>query len=438
MRRTTFILVAILLLVLGIGLIYRTLNNQEIEEESITVSKENPDEIQNPGSEIPSEQEIKGLGILPESTTIQTIQPEISDEQDSREKRSLASIHLQNGYSKLKKREYQRAIPDFEEAIKLDGNEPNSYIGLGLAYYKINDVDKAIEAIDQALNFFQGRHSSKYVTAYKLLGEIYYYKDDLDKALGFWEKALILDPEDQNLRKIYLKASREYEIHKGFNSETTRHFIIQYEGGERNETGRKVIDILEDAYSQIGRELSYYPSKELTVILYSNQQFHYITDGPAWSSGIYDGKIRVPIGGVHGDELQLRQVLFHEYTHSLIHSITDRCPTWLNEGLAQYFEGRNKDIAMRVMRELHRKKAVIPLELLEGSFLRLNKYQADIAYSESLSAVSYMVERYGLYRVKDLLIELSKGSSIDDSFRSSLYIPYKEFEKDWMKTLLEG
>lgn len=421
------------LLLLGGGLIYRAIDNNYEDQVEIHDVKGGDDSDLSSEQIRSSNEDIKSL-----INTIPTNPPIEILKEGSTSKKGLANNHsfvrsndrLQAGYSKLKEGEYHEAILDFEEALRIDGDDPNSYLGLGLAYYSIKDLDRAKGALEQGLKIYSGS-----AIAHKLLGEIYYQRDDLVSALSHWEKALSLDPRDQELRRRFLKASREFETHKGFNSEITRHFTVQYEGGEKNEIGRKIIEILENAYHHIGRELSYYPGKEVTVILYSKQQFRYVTNGPSWSSGIYDGKIRVPIGGLKGDEPMLRQILFHEYTHSLIHSITDRCPTWLNEGLAQYFEGRDKDRARNIMKEFYKRNAVVPLEFLEGSFLRLNKNQADLVYLESLSAVSYMVERYGLYSVKELLIELSKGNSIDDSFRSALYIPYKEFEKDWKRSL---
>jgi len=409
--------IPLLLLVCG-GLVYRIADNRYEEEVRAIDVDGKTDLIPDPS--IPAKRSI-----------------EIPDEGDRTKDGPFDNYsikgsqdRLQTGYSKLKEGEYREAIKDFEEALRLYRDDPNPYLGLGLAYYSINDLDRARESFEQGLKLSSGS-----VIAHKLLGEIYYQKDDLDGALRHWAKALSLAPQDQDLRKRFLKASRELEIHRGFNTEATRHFTVQYEGGERNETGRRIIDILEDAYNHIGKGLSYYPDKEVTVILYSNQQFRYVTNGPSWSSGIYDGKIRISIGGLRGDEPALRKIIFHEYTHSLIYSITDRCPTWLNEGLAQYFEGRDKDMARDVMKEFYKRDAIVPLGLLEGSFLRLDKNQAEVAYLQSLAVVSYMVERYGLYSIKELLVELSKGNPIDDSFRSVLYISYKEFEMDWKRSL---
>ena len=58
----------------------------------------------------------------------------------------------------------------------------------------------------------------------------------------------------------------------------------------------------------VGRGLSYYPDHEIQVILYSGQQFQEVTDAPGWSGGIYDGKIRIPIGGIEQETPGLRRL----------------------------------------------------------------------------------------------------------------------------------
>jgi tetratricopeptide (TPR) repeat protein len=430
LRRTTIVLLIIFFIVSAFGLVYRVVVEQDEEQviKSDVVTddgKITPSNESSPWQALSPDKDIKDADL----PAIPYYDKEVQGSEDQTSRKKLASSHLKSGYSKIKSGEYRGAISDLEESIKLDEYNSDTYIGLGLAYYKVKEIDRAADNIEKGLRI------SSSALGYKIMGEIYYQRDDIDKALGYWEKSLGLEPGDQELRRKFLKASKELETHKGFNREATRHFIVQYEGGENSEIGRKIVDILEDAYSQIGGELSYYPGRELTVILYSNQQFKYVTDGPSWSSGIYDGKIRIPIGGLKGDEPMLRNILFHEYTHSLVRSLTDKCPAWLNEGLAQYFERKDKERAKMVMKELLKRKSNAPLELLEGSFLGLNKNQAELVYTESLSAVNYMIERYGTYRVKEILLELSRGNSIDESFRSAIHISYKEFESDWLKSM---
>jgi hypothetical protein len=138
---------------------------------------------------------------------------------------------------------------------------------------------------------------------------------------------------------------------------------------------------------------------------------------------MYDGKIRLPIRGIEGQSASLKKVLFHEYTHAVVHSLTPGCPLWIHEGLSEYFSTHYpKKIGQ-----------VIPLNYLEKSFSGLRGENLRIAYWESYSAVSYLIEKYGLFRMKDLFVSLSRGNDINQAFRDAFSITYNEFISGWGK-----
>jgi hypothetical protein len=108
----------------------------------------------------------------------------------------------------------------------------------------------------------------------------------------------------------------------------------------------------------------------------------------------------------------------------------------LNEGLAQYFEGKDVDPRqMERLRQLAQAGKVPALTDLEGSFLGLNGPQATYAYLLSLTAVRHMVDRYGMYRVKMVLEELSTGSDASRAIDKALLISLPEFERGWKRSL---
>lgn len=216
----------------------------------------------------------------------------------------------------------------------------------------------------------------------------------------------------------------------------TSHFLTKYEGREKIEAGRIVLRILEDAYGEVGRALSYYPDREIQVILYSSQQFQEVTDAPGWSGGVFDGKIRIPIGGIEQETPGLRRLLYHEYTHAVVRAIAPRCPTWLNEGLAMYFEGRELDSRQKdLLRTLAQAGKLPSLRNLEGSFMGLGGNQAMLAYLFSLSSVRYMIDSFGLYRARSILDELAAGADTGKAVSSGIMLSYEEFERGWKRSL---
>jgi hypothetical protein len=245
-----------------------------------------------------------------------------------------------------------------------------------------------------------------------------------------------LNPSADGLRARLERIRREHKTEKDFNRDVTSHFLIKYEGREKIEAGRIILRILEEAYGEIGRALSYYPDREIQVILYSGQQFQEVTDAPGWSGAIYDGKIRIPIGGIEQETPGLRRILYHEYTHAAVRAITPRVPTWLNEGLAQYFEGREIDGRQKEMLRRIAQAGQLPLlSNLEGSFMGLGGDQAVFAYLFSLSSVRYMIDNFGMYRVKGILEELAAGADTGKAISNGTMLSYEELDRGWKRSL---
>ncbi len=336
------------------------------------------------------------------------------------------------GYDRLNQGDNRGASDAFEEALKYYDADPAAHLGLGVANFHLHDDRAAEKELRRALEL-----NPRETAAYQVLGEIAQRKDDLGAAVAYWEKALELEPSNDALRVRLERIRREHRTEKDFNQDVASHFSVKYEGREKIEAGRIVLRILEDAYGEVGRALSHYPDHEIAVILYSNQQFQDVTDAPGWSGGIYDGKIRIPIGGIEKETPGLRRLLFHEYTHAVVRAITPRrVPTWLNEGLAQYFEVREVDSRQKEMlRQLAQAGRIPALAELEGSFLGLSGTQASYAYLLSLSAVRHMVDRYGMYRVKMVLEELAAGADTARAINNALLISFQEFEQGWKRSL---
>jgi tetratricopeptide (TPR) repeat protein len=338
---------------------------------------------------------------------------------------------LNNGMEQMKAADYRAARNSFEQALRYNDSDSAAHLGLGIAYFQLRDDRYAERELNRALEI-----NPREATAYQFLGELYYRKDDLASAASYWEKAVELNPSVNGLRARLERIRREHKTEKDFNRDVTSHFLVKYDGREKIEAGRIVLRILEDAYGEIGRALSYYPDREIQVILYSGQQFQEVTDAPGWSGGIYDGKIRIPIGGIEQETPGLRRLLYHEYTHAVVRTITPRVPTWLNEGLAQYFEGREIDGRQKEMlRRLAQAGQLPPLSNLEGSFMGLGGNQAVFAYLFSLSSVRYMIDSFGMYRVKGILEELAAGADTGKAISSGTMLSSEEFERGWKRSL---
>lgn len=326
-----------------------------------------------------------------------------------------------------KREKYEKArerfgARDYSAAVELLGELPEGDQGvltyLGVSYFNLGDYPRAIAGLKKALEL-----NPRDLDARKALSLAYYKIDDLPKALSHMEVVLAA-ADDPELHLLHAKLKRENQTQADFVGESADHFRVLYDGYTHGRVSREVIGLLEDAYRHIGGELHCFPVEPVTAILYTDRDFTDTTRAPLWAGGLYDGKIRVPVRGITGFSPTLKKVLFHEYTHALVHSIARQCPLWIDEGLAEYFSNT------------YSKKCgqIIPLSYLETSFNGLGSEKSiSIAYWESWSAVSYLVERHGLYKMKDLLVAFASNADPDQAFRSSLGISYNDFLQQWGK-----
>lgn len=271
--------------------------------------------------------------------------------------------------------------------------------------------------------------------AYLALGIESYKREDLQKALSHFQEALRLEPGNSTAQQLIAKVSREAKVEASFNSKEGSHFNVKYEGGESDVAGHVVAITLEEAYHKVGSDLGFYPDDSITTILYSATQFMDLTRAPAWSGGIYDGKIRIPVGGLRERTEVLEKVIFHEYAHAVVHRMGGgRVPVWLNEGIAQYEDGRNEG-RDDMFRYLASAEKLVPLKYLEGSFMGLNQNQAIVAYAEALSAVKYIVDEYGMGILTGLLSSYRDGKGSERAIKDTFQMTYDEFQESWIRNL---
>ena len=352
------------------------------------------------------------------------------DPQNHPIRKNLAYAYGGLGWSLINSNRYQSALGHFQKALDLKIEDPTFFMGLGLIYYQLSQEDQAISMLKEAI-----AHRSEYAEPYKLLGRIYYLRDEMELSVGYYEKALELDPNDRGLEKRLGKARRERVAQSSFQREATRHFTVKFEGHEEHDVAREIINLLEEAYREIGQDLFVFPEAPITVILYSDQQFRDVTLSPSWTKGLFDGKIRLPIEGSQKNPKLLKKVINHEYTHAVVYDISKgNCPTWLNEGIALNLEGSSIDRRKKTLiAHIRQGGRLSALKDLHGSFMALSNREASLAYSQSYWATAFLIDRYGLYRIKDVLVRLSNGEGFEEAFESIFMMSYTQFEKDWLK-----
>src|SRR6202030_1091914 len=229
----------------------------------------------------------------------------------------------------------------------------------------------------------------------KLSGWAYYGMNKLPQAVAEWKRALALRP-DAEVQAALEKAERDKGEEEGYKENESAHFTLRYSGSAEPALAREVLRTLEAHYTRINSELNFAPPDSIGVILYTEQAFADITRAPGWVGALNDGRLRIPVQGLTQVTPDLARVLKHELTHSFVGQKSNgRAPTWLQEGVAQWMEGRRSSSSAGALVEAAGQGVAPRLQALDGSWMGLSGTSAGFAYAWSLAAVESIVDTGG-------------------------------------------
>jgi tetratricopeptide (TPR) repeat protein len=335
-----------------------------------------------------------------------------------------AAMRAEAGWQALQAGDGDKAATVFHEALAKDPRDATLHFGAGIAAHLLGRETDAMQSLKRALQL-----EPRLIDASSLLGEIERHEGDIDAAIRTYEHALARAPGNPMLRARLEDWRNESAVHDTLEQWSDHRFSVVFDGQGNRALGKRGFDVLDAAYWRIGKAIGAYPSDRIVVTLYSEQQFRDITHAPAWSGGLFDGRIRIPAKGAAQNLPQFDRVLAHELTHAMVSSLANRgVPGWLHEGLASYFEPGDPALAVRRVKALG---SFIPLADLQGDFGGLGAAKAVVAYDESLVAADVLVKRLGNYTAI-LLQYLGKGQTFDESL-SLLGVAPGEFESALMR-----
>ncbi|HTW63894.1 MAG TPA: hypothetical protein VME17_04720 [Bryobacteraceae bacterium] len=286
------------------------------------------------------------------------------------------------------------------------------------AQYMVHTADPAIAQAahllnagepSQALNELQAaieRHPRD-PNILLLAGLAAYRSDQIQNALDYWKQSLDLAP-NKTLAAIYETAKREAASDRSGNKLYGMYVALRYEGEALPaDTARAILGLLDDDYSRISGQLGCTPDERIVAIVQDRTSYLQSTGAAEWSGGQYDGRIHIAWtdGTAIGPPMQ--RALAHEMVHACLTSIPSGStpwPAWLQEGLAQKLSGDVLSPSVRQqLRQLAAQHSIPRLENLAQDWSAMSTQKAITAYSLALAAADTMYENYANYGIRNIL-----------------------------------
>lgn len=133
------------------------------------------------------------------------------------------SEYLKSGIEKFKNKEYEKAIEDYTNAIKLNPNFSIAYYNIGLSYNFLNKSDLALQNFDKAIEL-----NSKFVEAYYNRATIFANSNRFDQSLFELDKVIELDSKFPNA----LTLRGQIRVQKGRRKDACDDFQLAKSNGD--------------------------------------------------------------------------------------------------------------------------------------------------------------------------------------------------------------
>jgi hypothetical protein len=337
------------------------------------------------------------------------------------DKRAELRENLERARRALENRDYEMASAYYLSVINEEPGLIGARVGYAVSEAALGRDDMALSIVLDGLAREPDNPRLR-----EILGDLRYRDERIDDALREWRRAFEGSPDDR-LRDKILKGERELHASRDYDFKATPHFNMRYDGDVDLALAAAVMDYLEEQYWVVTDSLNHSPPQPITVQLFPTREFRDVTQAPEWVGGLYDGKIRVPLGGLSSLTVRAKRVLTHELTHAVVHSKSrGNCPRWLHEGLAQRAE--NKKLTPSQIREIKRKLAN------SGAV----SWDAEgFSYPMALSLTEHLESRQGFSGLVLLLELLGDGAELDAALLQVYREDYSAICKRWRRELGE-
>ncbi|MFN8576519.1 MAG: peptidase MA family metallohydrolase [Candidatus Sericytochromatia bacterium] len=134
------------------------------------------------------------------------------------------------------------------------------------------------------------------------------------------------------------------------------------------------------------------------------------------------------------------KLLEHEFAHIYLgdyisHSSDISFPRWLNEGIAQYVSGGTSELFsfsyQNSLQSAFMSNKVLPFSSLIDNFPN-TRDSFTLAYAQSISMVQFLVDKYGVDKIKDLIMNIKEENNFYRAFNKTYSIDFSDIEKEWL------
>ncbi|MDR3401298.1 MAG: peptidase MA family metallohydrolase [Chthoniobacter sp.] len=269
--------------------------------------------------------------------------------------------------------------------------------------------------------------------------------NDLLRLGGHDDEAWQLADEVQKADPYDVVAYNLTELHDAiahFQTVSSAHFEVKMDPHEAAIYGPNVLNLLERAHDTLTKKYGLELHDKTIVEIYPDQKDFAIRTfglpGGAGYLGVCFGRVitaNSPASRPNSPN-SWEAVLWHEFCHVVTLTLTqNKMPRWLSEGISVYEERQARGNWGEQMKPRYRAmilgEDLTPVSQLSAAFLKpKSPAHLGFAYYESSLVVEWLVEHWGLEKVKALLADLARGVEINTALAAH-FAPIAQLDADF-------
>lgn len=217
--------------------------------------------------------------------------------------------------------------------------------------------------------------------------------------------------------------------------------LYWYQGGDS--FAGELMAVTQQALARLAEDTGAKLEKPVKIYVYANSQDlrGSMIYPQEWTGGVAFTQYGIIAIGIAPNEFDWgSRAIAHELTHLVIHQVTfnpyNDLPTWLDEGLAMKAEGALDPLFAAILNKAATEDNLTSVRSLSSPFSAYAE-ESSLAYAQSYSLLSFLVDSYGQEKMFELLGTFRQGSGYDEALDRVYGFDMDGLDTMWRTSLLE-
>jgi len=205
---------------------------------------------------------------------------------------------------------------------------------------------------------------------------------------------------------------------------TGEHTRLMWYAGDAD-FAKDLLDVADAGILQLQTTTGILPQNLVEVRIYETAEAmrETVLFSPEWAGGIAYPTHGLVAMGINRFNLSWgRDAMVHEMTHVVMGQSTFRCgsslPAWFDEGLAVFNEGRVAGSFTTALNQAIEDDTAFTVRGIAGAFPSTED-GAILAYAQSQSVVSFLINQYGSAKLNDMLVAFADRGTIERALQQA-------------------